>query len=129
MKWNTTHPLYDALEDLRKEVENHRRLSDPRAAQVLEDACDRLERTVREADLQHLTLAEAARESGYSADQLSRHIREGRLVNVGRKGAPRLRRGDLPRKPGRLTTVSLRPQLTGPLGQVARPAVDHRGGR
>jgi hypothetical protein len=46
-----------------------------------------------------LTLAEAALASGYSADALRHMIAEGKLANVGRKGAPRLRRGDLPRKP------------------------------
>jgi hypothetical protein len=45
-----------------------------------------------------LTLAEAAAASGYSADHLGRLVRAGRLVNIGRAGAPRVRRGDLPRK-------------------------------
>ena len=48
---------------------------------------------------QPLTLGEASVLSGYSKDHLSRMIRDGRLVNRGRKGAPRIRRGDLPAKP------------------------------
>ncbi|GIW51245.1 MAG: hypothetical protein KatS3mg081_0600 [Gemmatimonadales bacterium] len=47
-----------------------------------------------------LTLQEAARESGYSADHLGRLIRQGRIPNSGRPGAPLIRRGDLPLKPG-----------------------------
>jgi len=47
-----------------------------------------------------VTLAEAARLGGYSADHLGRLIHEGTLVNVGRKYAPRIRRADVPVKPG-----------------------------
>jgi hypothetical protein len=48
---------------------------------------------------QLLTLEQASALSGYSRDPLSRMTREGKLVNRGRKGAPRIRRGDLPTKP------------------------------
>ncbi|MDE2782551.1 MAG: hypothetical protein OXK77_06320, partial [Gemmatimonadota bacterium] len=41
---------------------------------------------------------EAARESGYSADHLGRLVRDGRIPNAGRPGAPRIARTDLPRK-------------------------------
>lgn len=53
----------------------------------------------REHELEALTLERAARESGYSKDHISRLITEGRLDNLGKRGAPRTRRGDLPRKP------------------------------
>jgi hypothetical protein len=45
-----------------------------------------------------LTLAEAAQLSGYSTDHLGRLIREGKVPNAGRPGAPRIARKDLPRK-------------------------------
>lgn len=45
-----------------------------------------------------LTLKQAADETGYSDDYLGRLVRDGKLENVGRKNAPRVRRGDLPRK-------------------------------
>lgn len=48
-----------------------------------------------------LTLKGAAAISGYSADHLSRLIRAGSLPNVGKKGAPRIRRADLPIRPKR----------------------------
>jgi len=71
-----------------------------------------------------LTLTQAAAASGYSADHLARLIRTGRLPNVGVKHAPRLRRGDLPHKPGRLPTVSSQPHLLGAdPRQVARAVV------
>lgn len=50
-----------------------------------------------------LTVADASRECGYSERQLRRMIAEGRLDNVGRRYAPRLRRRDLPQKPVGLT--------------------------
>ncbi len=46
-----------------------------------------------------LTLQHAARLSGYTQDHLGLLLRQGKIPNVGRKGAPRIRVGDLPRKP------------------------------
>jgi hypothetical protein len=46
-----------------------------------------------------LTLKEASDRSGYGEEHLGRLIREGKLPNGGRKGAPRLRVRDLPRRP------------------------------
>ena len=46
-----------------------------------------------------LSLPEAASRSGYTAEHLGRMVREGRISNAGRKGAPRILAADLPRKP------------------------------
>ena len=46
-----------------------------------------------------LTLREAAARSGYSEEHLGKLIRQGALPNAGRKGSPRVRVGDLPKKP------------------------------
>ena len=70
----------------------------PEAAAAFEDAASDLERELREADNDVLTLHEAQRESGYSADHLGRLLKAGAIPNVGRKHAPRIRRADLPRK-------------------------------
>jgi hypothetical protein len=48
-----------------------------------------------------LTLDEAAKESGYHKDSLSRMMSEEKIPNAGTKGAPRVRRRDLPKKPPR----------------------------
>ena len=50
--------------------------------------------------LEPLTLREAAMLSGYTVDHLQRLVAAGQLENIGRKGRPRIRRGDLPVKPG-----------------------------
>ncbi len=49
-----------------------------------------------------LTLRQAARESGYSADHLGRLVKTGAIPNAGRPHAPRILRRDLPRKAGAL---------------------------
>lgn len=64
-----------------------------------------------------LTLGIAAEESGYSTDHLSRLIREGRLNNLGRKGSPRIARGELPIRPKRIAGgegVAMRTPTLGP---------------
>lgn len=72
---------------------------DPDLARFFEAVAEDLDVYEREYHLEALTLEQAAQESGYSKDHLSRLVVEGRIENVGKKGAPRTRRGDLPRKP------------------------------
>ena len=48
-----------------------------------------------------VTLREASLIGGYSLDHLQRLVAGGQLENVGRKGRPRIRRDDVPVKPGR----------------------------
>jgi hypothetical protein len=71
-----------------------------------------------------LNLQEAARESGYSADHLGRLVRSGQIPNAGRPNAPRIRRGDLPRKAGTLPPPAREITLVGATpGQIARAVV------
>jgi len=71
-------------------------------ADVLLSCAGELDGAATEAELEALTLAQAAEESGYSVDHLARLIRQGKLRNAGRPNAPLVRRGDMPRKPSRL---------------------------
>ena len=71
-------------------------------AAALRAAADQLEAAFRAGAQDSLTLAEAERESGYSRQHLARMVRHGALTNIGRPRSPRVRRGDLPRKPRRL---------------------------
>jgi hypothetical protein len=71
----------------------------PAAAVAFRDAAARVEQAMWDAEREPLTLREAARLSGYSADHLSRLIGQGKLRNVGRKHAPLVLRGDLPTRP------------------------------
>ncbi|MDP3769084.1 MAG: helix-turn-helix domain-containing protein [Dehalococcoidia bacterium] len=68
-------------------------------ALAYERAADELDTALEAERGALLTLAEAARVSGYSADHLARLIRAGKLASVGDRHRPRVRRGDLPLKP------------------------------
>jgi hypothetical protein len=67
-------------------------------AKVAEEVLADLEALLAAARDVPLTLQEAARESGYSADHLGRLVRQGKIPNAGRPSAPRIRRRDLPRR-------------------------------
>ncbi len=68
------------------------------AARAFEVAAEDLAAALVTADDRVLTLREASRESGYSADHLARLVRDGTIPNAGRRHAPRIRSADLPRR-------------------------------
>ena len=82
----------------RKRAKALRRYGGDTPAAALDRCAEDLEGTLRERDETTLSLVEAAQESGYSADHLGRLVRDGRIPNAGRPGAPRIARVHLPRK-------------------------------
>ena len=78
---------------------------DPNCARIWQLAAAELDEVLRALGDERLTLAEAARESGYSSDHLASLVRGGKLPNAGRLHVPLIRRSDLPIKspssPGR----------------------------
>lgn len=72
----------------------------PSVAIAYEQCADELEQALNGADETPLTLAEAAAFGGYSSDHLGRLVREKRIPNAGRSGAPRIARRDVPIKTG-----------------------------
>ena len=73
-------------------------------ARSLEWAALQVEQALRDESDQFLTLAQAAELSGYHPDSLARMVREGQIPDLrpaNSKGPIRIRRGDLPIKPGR----------------------------
>jgi hypothetical protein len=53
-------------------------------------------REIRDASLSaRLSLTDAAAETGYSAKQIGRWVKEGKIENVGSPGSPKVKRGDL----------------------------------
>jgi hypothetical protein len=70
------------------------------AADAVAALADELLDALRVEQVAALTLAEAAQESGYTIDQLSKQLRAGHIPNAGRPRAPRIMRRDLPRKAG-----------------------------
>lgn len=76
----------------------------PAAAEAFRRAAGELASALRSSSAEELTLAEASAESNYSPRRLREMLAEGTIPNAGRKGAPRVRRGDLPRRPARAPT-------------------------
>ena len=78
---------------------------DPNTARLWHLAAAELDAALEAFDDQTLTLVEAAEVSSYTANHIGSLVRSGKLTNVGRPNAPRVRRADLPIKkatsPGR----------------------------
>ena len=72
--------------------------ADEGAARLWERAAGELEQALRASGDETLTLVQAARETGLTADHVGDLVRRGVIPNAGRKGAPRIRRADLPIK-------------------------------
>ena len=88
----------DLPADWRRQAKSLRRYGGETSATAIERCADDLEATLVERDETTFSLVEASRESGYSADHLGRLVRDGKIPNAGRPGAPRIARRDLPRK-------------------------------
>jgi hypothetical protein len=85
----------------REEAALYRRRGLVEVADLAESFASDLAARVREWELEALTLEEAVNESGYSYSALQKKLASGELENVGSKGSPRVRRGELPKKGGR----------------------------
>ncbi len=93
--------LKDEWRDRASLFEQHHCLG---VAAAYHGAADELEASAREWDNELLTIAQAAQESGYGEEHLRRQVRDGKLTAEranGNKSRIKVRRGDLPRKPGR----------------------------
>jgi hypothetical protein len=89
--------MHETLGEIRaKASELRQSFGDAARARALEWAAECIERALRDQADERLTIAQAALRSGYSQDHLSRLLRSGKLRNAGRRGAPRIRAGDLP---------------------------------
>lgn len=93
-------PVDSLLRRWHADAENLRSWGAEATAQVVDRCAAELEDTLATQDAEALSLAEAAKESGYCVSHLRRLIAEGKLRDVAEKGQSRVRRGDLPRKPG-----------------------------
>jgi hypothetical protein len=91
-------PIADLAEQWRKDAELLDHYGDDKLAKACRSHADQVDEALRAVSEEALDLSAAARESGYSVDRLRHLIAGGELPNVGRRGAPRVRRGDLPRK-------------------------------
>ena len=96
----------------------------PHVAAAFTEVADELRAALETSEGDSLSLVEAARESGYSAEHLGRLVRVGEIPNAGRPNAPRIQRKDLPRKATALRPTGLPFSLVGATpGQIARAVV------
>ena len=84
----------------RERAQQLRRYSEP-AANAWVEAARELDLAFTQWELEALTLEQASEESGYSYGHLQRLVSEGVIPNISKPGAPRVRRGDLPRRTDR----------------------------
>ena len=85
----------ELLDRWHSEAELFRRRGQPHLADLAESYATDLSAAVREFRLATLTLAEAAAETGLKYDTIQKKVANGEVANVGRRGAPRVRRCDL----------------------------------
>jgi hypothetical protein len=98
-------------------------------AALLHEVLSDFDAVIRGHGEESLTLVEASRQSGYSADYLGSLVRQGRIPNAGRQSAPRIRRRDLPLKASRLPSSHTSFKLVGATpGQIVRAVVDSEKG-
>ena len=112
------HPL---VEEFRRHAAYNDVYGSLDAARIWRKAAEAVDIYFSQTDLEVLTLQEASTASGFSVSQLSRLVEQGQLDNAGRKGAPRLRRGDLPRKPAKRPHHTGEPDLVGRVHQRDDP--------
>lgn len=96
----------------------------PAAAVAFRRAADELQDALHATEGEPLTLEEASQAGGYSVDHLRREVRRGHIPNAGRKNAPRIRRADVPRKPGHIATLTPPPFRAISPAQIARAVVN-----
>lgn len=93
-------PLRDLAASWREDADRFREYGADELATAAELHADALEERLRAWRLEALSPVQAAEESGYTADHLRRLIRQERVPNAGDDASPKIRRQDLPRKPG-----------------------------
>jgi hypothetical protein len=81
-------------------AETFRRFGAESQACAVERCAEELEAAIAETADELLSLEAAALESGHTVRALRHLIATGRVPNAGKKGAPRIRRADLPLAPG-----------------------------
>ncbi len=92
--------LMDLADRWAIEAASLERWGDDRGAAILRQCATELNAAARAHDDEEFTITAASAASGYSCDHLRALVASGEVPNAGRKGSPRIRRRDLPRKAG-----------------------------
>jgi hypothetical protein len=94
------HRVAQLVEEWRAQAVRLREYGADMQAVAIERCADQLDEGIREWERRPLTLQEASDLGGYSVDHLGRLVRQGKIPNVGRPGAPRIAREHVPIKAG-----------------------------
>jgi hypothetical protein len=89
--------ISNLLTDWKRSAETFRRFGDVERATMIDTMTGELQEALHVEAEETVNLTQAAERSGLTADYLGRLVRNGRIPNVGRKNAPRVRVCDLPR--------------------------------
>jgi len=95
------------------------------AAEAYRRAAAELEGELASNGGEVVTLREAAMIGGYSVDHLQRVVAAGAIQNVGKRGAPRIRRTDVPRKPGYVLPTEPGADQLSARRRIVRDALTH----
>jgi hypothetical protein len=95
----------DLVVEWRREADRMEARGLDQPGKLIRSLADQLAAVLQHEGSAILSLREASAESGYSEGHLGRKVRAGEIPNAGRPGAPRIRRCDVPKKPGRLTKL------------------------
>lgn len=114
--------LHILADRYRSDARRFRELGQVPPAELLERVAVELEDEREAHESEPLTISEAAEASGFSSSHLYHLLQAGQLPNAGEKNAPRIRRGDLPRKGTRIQDGS---QEGGP--DLADEIIEARG--
>ena len=94
-------PVLELASRWREEAELFRSYGASLLATAFEKHAEDLESALGSWNLEGVTLEEAAKIGGYSYSHLQHLVADGKVENVGEKHCPRIRRRDVPCKPGR----------------------------
>lgn len=93
-------PLRNLADSWEEEAQSFRQRGLEREARMAESFAKEFRARLREWETESLTVADASDESEYSERRLRELLSKGKVPNAGKAGAPRIRRRDLPAKPG-----------------------------
>ncbi len=125
-----TSRLRDRITKWRAEAERFEKHGCAEVTNTYKILAGELERDLINCENELLSIKEAAAESGYSEETLRRRVRKGEIAagrSNGKNSHPKLRRGDLPKKPVRRKAASTSPIPYNPV-EDARDIAQRLGG-
>ncbi len=99
--------LIPPAEKFRTDAGRFREYGGEGSAEMLEACAEYCEQYERERGEDELTLTQGARACRKSYSWIQKRVAAGEIPNVGKKGKPRVRRGDLPVNGKRTPTIDL----------------------